>query len=72
MFGSFNAARYAKEKAQAETLPRRAVARDEFVRLAVAAGTTQQEAEFQAKICESLGSETRVGDEMLSITNESL
>lgn len=67
MFGRFNVARYLKEKSEAGKLPDVEVTRDEFVAMLMAEGESRETAEFQAKICVSLGSSVRIGNQMVSI-----
>jgi hypothetical protein len=62
--------RYMQEKALAAKLPQVEVTREEFIKLMVESGETQDKAEFQATICAGLGSSTRIGDKMVSIKDK--
>lgn len=55
------------EKLLRRQLPVRTVSRDEFIQATTARGTPLAAAEFQAKLCQALGSEVLVGDEYLRI-----
>lgn len=50
-----------------EDLPVRKVTRHDFVRAMIKGGATLAEADMQAKVAESLGSQVLVGDEYLEI-----
>lgn len=68
MFGS--AGRYLQMKARAEKLPSIQVSREEYIRLMVESGKTQEEAEFHAAVSVGMGASTMIGDKMVSIKED--
>lgn len=73
MFGGFNAnamaARMAKGREEAKSLPSVDVTHEEFMRRAIAAGWKKPEAKLHATVSRGLGSHTRVGNEMLRVVD---
>jgi hypothetical protein len=51
-------------------LPSVEVTREEFVNLMIEDGVSQEEAEFQAKMCKGLGSSVRIGGKLVSIKDK--
>jgi hypothetical protein len=56
---------YGEFLANMRELPHVGVTKKEFIAKMIANGKTNEEAEFQAKICKELGSSVLVGEEML-------
>ena len=66
MFNAVTQAMRQREEAAGAT-ERITVTRAEFIRLMIAAGKTQKEAEFQAKVSVALGSEVLIGGRLVTI-----
>lgn len=68
MFPNMN--RYLEMREKAKTLPQVEVTEEEFVRLMVEAGETEEKAKFSANISKGLGSSVMIGDKMVKIKCE--
>ncbi len=62
-----NIPRYIEAKHKASELPLVEVTEEEFIRLMIEAGQTEEKAKFNAKISKGLGSSVMVGDKMVKI-----
>ena len=62
--------RYMAWKQRTKDLPSIAVTREEFIKMMMEAGKSEDEARFQANIAEGLGSSTELGGQMVSIKKE--
>ena len=62
-----NISRYVEMKEKASKLPNVEVTEEEFIRLMIEAGETDEKAKFQAKISKGLGSSVMIGDKMVKI-----
>jgi protein involved in temperature-dependent protein secretion len=70
MFG--NLAKYQQFKEKAKSLPEVEVAREEFIRLMVESGETQEKAENQATVAAALGSSVMISDKLYRIKTASM
>ncbi len=70
MFGAGSPEWFRKKKEQTANLPEREVSEEEFVKLFMETGATEEKAKFQAKISKALGSSVHVGQEMLKIVDD--
>lgn len=59
--------RYLEMKEKAKTLPHVEVSEEEFIRLMVEAGETEEKAKFNATMSKGLGSSVMIGDKMVII-----
>lgn len=59
--------RYIEMKNKAEKLPTVEVSEEEFIRLMVETGETEEKAKFHAKISKGLGSAVMIGEQMVKI-----
>lgn len=62
-----NMGRYLEMKEKAKTLPQMEVSEEEFIRLMVEIGETEEKAKFHAKMSKGLGSSVMIGDKMVKI-----
>jgi hypothetical protein len=59
--------RYMQMKEKAKTLTEIEVSEEEFIRLMMEAGQTEEKAKFQAKMSKGLGSSVMIGENMVKI-----
>lgn len=63
----FNISRYIGMREKSKNLPHVEVTEEEFIRLMVENGETEEKAKFHAKISKGLGSAVMIGDKMVQI-----